>query len=47
MSKLGCLPVIADLGITYGVITKQDIQASEELVIDPRNLVLSMDSAED
>lgn len=46
MSKLGCLPVIADLGITYGVITKQDIQASEELVIDPRNLVLSKDSAE-
>ena len=40
MSKLGQLPVIARLGLAYGVITKADIEASAELVIDPSNLDL-------
>lgn len=35
MSKLGRLPVIARLGLLYGVISEDDIVASEKLVIDP------------
>lgn len=38
MSKLGRLPVIARLGLVYGVISKSDIVASEALVIDPDDL---------
>lgn len=40
MSKLGRLPVIARLGLAYGVITQDDIEASAKLVIDPSDLVL-------
>lgn len=40
MSKLGRLPVIARLGLAYGVITKDDIEASAALVIDPGDLSL-------
>ncbi len=35
MSKLDRLPVIARLGIAFGVITRADIEASAEMVIDP------------
>lgn len=41
MSKLGRLPVIARLGLAYGVITRDDIAASSEMVIDPAGLALS------
>lgn len=40
MSKLGRLPVIARLGLVCGVITKDDIEASAALVIDPSGLSL-------
>lgn len=40
MSKLGRLPVIARLGLVYGVITKADIEASAALVIDPSDLAM-------
>lgn len=40
MSKLGQLPVIARLGLAYGVITKADIEASAAMVIEPRDLAL-------
>lgn len=40
MSKLGRLPVIARLGLAYGVITKADIEASAGMVIDPSTLAL-------
>lgn len=40
MSKLGRLPVIARLGLAYGVITKTDIEASARMVIDPSTLAL-------
>lgn len=40
MSKLGRLPVIARLGLAYGVITKDDIAASASMVIEPSGLVL-------
>ena len=35
MSKLGRLPLIARLGLVMGLITKQDIEASAAMVIDP------------
>lgn len=40
MSKFGRLPVIARLGLVYGVITKADINASAALVIEPCDLDL-------
>lgn len=40
MSKLGRLPVIARLGLAYGVITREDIEASAQLVINARDLAL-------
>ena len=40
MSKLGQLPVIARLGLTCGVITKDDISASAAMVIEPTCLSL-------
>lgn len=43
MSKLGRLPVIARLGLAYGVITKEDIVASAAMVIDPANLGCARD----
>lgn len=42
MSKLGRLPVIARLGLAYGVITKADIEASSALVIKPTDLALPL-----
>lgn len=41
MSKLGRLPVIARLGLVYGVITTADIDASAAMVIDPTTLDLA------
>lgn len=41
MSKLGRLPIIARLGLAYGLITKEDIDASEAMVIDTSTLDLS------
>lgn len=38
MAKLGRLPVIARLGLVHGVITKDDIEASKQLVIEPEEL---------
>lgn len=35
MSKLGQLPVIARMGLAFGVITRGDIAASAAMVIDP------------
>lgn len=40
MSKLGRLPVIARLGLVYGVITPHDIEASAAMVIDPDHMAL-------
>lgn len=40
MYKLGRLPVIARLGLAYGVITKDDIAASAAMVIEPSGLAL-------
>lgn len=40
MSKLGRLPMIARLGLAYGVITKNDIAASAAMVIEPLDLEL-------
>lgn len=40
MSKLGRLPVIARLGLIYGVITHDDIAASAAMVIEPSGLAL-------
>lgn len=45
MSKLGRLPVIARLGLAYGVITEDDIVASAAMVIDPSSLTLSSQDA--
>ena len=36
MQKLGRLPVIARLGLVYGLITPADIEASAAMVVDPR-----------
>ena len=41
MSRLGRLPVIARLGLVYGVITTADIDASAAMVIDPTTLDLA------
>lgn len=38
MSKLGHLPMIARLGLAYGVLTKSDIAASAAMVIEPIDL---------
>ncbi|MGC3005165.1 hypothetical protein ACPF8X_44000 [Streptomyces sp. G35A] len=40
MSKLGRLPVIARMGLAYGVITEDDIAASAAMVIEPSGLSL-------
>nr|WP_314711379.1 DUF6283 family protein [uncultured Comamonas sp.] len=45
MSKLGRLPVIARLGLAYGVITEDDIVASAAMVIEPSTLTLSSQDA--
>jgi len=46
MSNLGRLPVIARLGLAYGVIAKDDIAASAAMVIEPSGLALpSADAA--
>ncbi|RGE40957.1 hypothetical protein DZC30_19610 [Comamonas testosteroni] len=42
MSKLGRLPMIARLGLAYGVITKADIVASAAMVIEPNDLALQV-----
>jgi len=41
MSKLGRLPVIARLGLTCGVISPADIDASAAMVLDPVELLAS------
>lgn len=41
MSKLGRLPVIARLGLAYGIITSDDIEASAAMVIEPSTLALN------
>lgn len=41
LSKLGRLPVIARLGLACGVITKDDIDASAAMVIEPEALSMS------
>lgn len=46
MSKLGRLPVIARLGLAYGVITKDDIVASSAMVIEPSSLAMHSAGAE-
>lgn len=46
MSKLGRLPVIARLGLAYGVITKDDIVASAAMVIEPSSLAMHSAGAE-
>lgn len=38
MSKLGRLPVIARLGLAVGVITRKDIDAIEQMVIEPAEI---------
>ncbi len=43
MAKLGCLPVIARLGLVHEVITKADIEASKQLVIYPSDLNLKLE----
>jgi hypothetical protein len=35
MAKLGRLPVIARLSLAQGLISKNDIEASQKLTIDP------------
>jgi len=40
MCKLGRLPVVARLGLAYGVIGQADIEASAEMVIEPTGLTL-------
>ncbi len=45
MSKLDRLPVIARLGLAYGVITHIDIEASAAMVIDPNSLALPLANA--
>lgn len=40
MSKLWRLPVIARLGLAYGVITEDDIAASAAMVIEPSCLAM-------
>lgn len=38
--KAGRLPVIARLGLVFGVITVEDIAASADMVIDPSQLAI-------
>jgi len=45
MAKLGRLPVIARLGLVHEVITKADIEASKQLVIEPSDLNLKIERA--
>lgn len=47
MSKLGRLPVIARLGLAYGVISKDDIAASAAMIIDPSGLAFPSARAAD
>lgn len=44
LSKAGRLPVIARLGLVYGVITQNDIEASAVMVIDPQSLGIGPES---
>ncbi|WP_265701762.1 hypothetical protein [Verminephrobacter eiseniae] len=46
MAKLGRLPVIARLGLVHEVITKGDIEASKQFVIEPSDLNLKIECAE-
>ena len=41
MSKLKHLPVIARLGLAYGVITMVDVRACENMVIEPAGMKLN------
>ena len=43
MAKLGRLSVIARLGLVHEVITKADIEASKQLVIEPSDLNLKLE----
>ena len=43
MAKLGRLPVIARLGLAHGIISKADIEASKQLVIEPEELEIRND----
>lgn len=43
MSKTGRLPVIARLGLVYGVISTNDIEVSAAMVIDPADLCVEHD----
>jgi len=47
MSKAGRLPVIARLGLVYGVISQNDIEASAAMVIDPQSLGIGLKSLEE
>lgn len=47
MSKAGRLPVIARLGLVYGVITQNDIEASAAMVIDPQSLGIGLESLDE
>lgn len=47
MSKAGRLPVIARLGLVYGVITQNDIEASAAMVIDPQSLGIGLESPDE
>ncbi|MFN9474659.1 DUF6283 family protein [Acidovorax sp.] len=38
MAKLGHLPLVARLGLEFGVISRDDIAASAALVIEPQDL---------
>ncbi len=45
MLKMGRLPVIARVGLVCGVISMADLEASAGMVIDPRDLALSVPSS--
>lgn len=46
MSKLGRLPVIARLGLAYGIISKDDIEASAAMVIEPGSMSVALKADE-
>ncbi len=45
MHKIGRLPVIARLGIAMGIISREDIAASAEMVVDPEDLQCMSDAS--
>lgn len=47
MAKTGRLPVVARLGLAFGLITKADIDASAAMVIDPSTLATCSSVNED